>query len=169
MDRSTLRTLAARISVALLMATLGALSVSVGAEDLRVGTWQLVKRQLPDGTVLTPPKVGGMYSVSPGSIVHHNVFWTTPEGKPASVGGIIKYQMGDQELIGTRLFGAFDDGSGKGVVYAPYGETKRVPVKREGNKISYQHPFDPPFIVIDGDTTTATLEGAFIDTWERVK
>ena len=75
----------------------------------------------------------------------------------------------DTDLSQTRLFGALDMGDGKPVVYATPGETKRVPIKREGGRISYQLPFDPPFVVIDGDKLTATLEGAFIDTWERMK
>jgi hypothetical protein len=30
-------------------------------------------------------------------------------------------------------------------------------------------PFDPPSVVYEGDKLTATLEGAFVDYWERLK
>ena len=67
------------------------------------------------------------------------------------------------------MFNAFDDGSGKPAVYGAAGETKHAPVKREGGRVSFQLPFDPPFVVIDGDKLTATAEGLFTDYWERVK
>ena len=139
------------------------------AEGIRAGTWQLVKRQLPDGTTLTAPDVGGMYTIHPSGIYHLNVFWKTPEGKPVSTSSITQHKYSETELSVTRLFGALDDGSGKPVLYGSPSETKRVPVKREGGRISYQLPFDPPFLVIDGDKMTATLEGVFVDTWERMK
>jgi hypothetical protein len=139
------------------------------AEDIRAGTWQLVKRQLPDGTTLTSPNVGGMFTVHPSGVYHVNIFWKTPDGKWASNSNITQFKYSESDLSQTRLFGALDMGNGNPVVYVAPGETKRVPVKREGGRISYQHPLDPPFIVIDGDTLTATLEGVFIDTWERMK
>jgi hypothetical protein len=30
-------------------------------------------------------------------------------------------------------------------------------------------PFNEPAVVIEGDKMTATLEGAFVDYWERVR
>jgi len=54
-------------------------------------------------------------------------------------------------------------------VYTVGGETKRAPVTRQGAQVSYQHPIDPPYVVREGDKLTATLEGAFIDYWERVR
>jgi len=139
------------------------------ADEVLAGTWRLVKRQLPDGRTLSAPEIGGMASRSPTGRSHHSVFWKTSDGKPASVSGIITYEYGDKEITATRHFSAFDDGSGKPIVYATPEETRRVALKREGSKLSYQHPFDPPFIVIDGDSMTATLQGAFVDYWERIK
>ena len=144
-------------------------STSQAAEEIRAGTWQLVKRQLPDGAVLTSPNVGGMFTVHPSGVYHVNIFWKTPDGKWASNSNITQFKYSDTDLSQTRLFGALDMGNSNAVVYTTPGESKRVSIKREGGRISYQHPFDPPFIVIDGDTLTATLEGVFIDTWERMK
>ena len=128
-----------------------------------------LKRQLQDGAALTPERRGGMFTVLPNGVYHLNVFWKTPDGKPASVSSIIEFNWSETELTATRQFSVLDDGSGKPVLYGAPGETKRVPVKREGGRISYQHPFDPPFVEIEGDTLTATFEGAFVDYWERVK
>ena len=139
------------------------------AEPAFAGTWQLVKRKLPDGTILTPPSVGGMSTTTALGLNHLNVFWHTPNGKAASVSSITQYEWSDTELTATRLFSAFDDGSGKGVAYAASAETKRAPVRRDGTRISYQHPFDPPALVFEGDKMTATAEGLFVDYWERSK
>ena len=139
------------------------------ADNPATGSWQLVKRKLPDGTIQTSPVVGGMSTTTTSGVNHKNVFWQTPDGKRASISSIAAFKWSDTELSVTSMFSAFDDGSGKPAAYGVAGETKRAPVKREGGRVSYQHPFDPPFVVIDGDKMTATAEGLFTDYWERVK
>jgi hypothetical protein len=47
------------------------------------GTWKLVMRKLPDGATQAPPAVLGAYTAHNG-LENLNVFWPTPEGKPAS-------------------------------------------------------------------------------------
>ena len=149
---------------------LGLMSTSTFAADVpATGSWQLVKRKLPDGTIQIPPVVGGMSTTTASGVNHKNVFWQTPDGKHASISSIAAFKWSDTELSVTSMFNAFDDGSGKPMAYGAAGETKRAPVKREGGRVSYQHPFDPPFVVIDGDKMTATAEGLFTDYWERVK
>lgn len=132
------------------------------------GTWRLVKRVLPDGTVLTPPAVHGMGTAING-IRHLNVFWQTPDGKPASYGVIAKYRLTANTYTETTLASAFDDGSGGPVARGVNGDTKSVPVTREGGRITYKLPFDPPAVTYEGDTLTATMEGIFVDHWERLK
>lgn len=39
----------------------------------------------------------------------------------------------------------------------------------KGKRIEYKMPFDPPSVVIEGNTITATGEGMFVDTWEKVR
>lgn len=41
-------------------------------------TFRLVERQLPDGTIQTPPTVAGMWMMVTGHR-HLNVFWHTPD------------------------------------------------------------------------------------------
>lgn len=140
---------------------------TVHAGDIE-GTWRLVKRVLPDGTVLTPPAVHGMGTAINGTR-HLNVFWQTPDGKPASYGVISKYRLSANTYTETTLASAFDDGSGGPVAHGVNGETKSVPVNRSGGRLSYQLPFDPPAVAYEGDSLTATMEGLFVDHWERVK
>lgn len=149
-----------------LLLTLAAVSLSF-ADELD-GTWRLVKRQLPDGTILTPPTVVGLSTVYNG-LRHTNVFWHTPDGKPASINVIAEVKLTASKYTETLLAQAVDDGSGNPVAYNLSGETKSVPAKRQGSRVSFKMPFDPPSVVIDGDTRTATLEGVFVDYWERVK
>jgi hypothetical protein len=132
------------------------------------GTYRLVMRKLTDGTVLTPPAVQGMGAFKNG-VYQLIVFWHTPDGKPASLASLSKWEWSETEVAAKPLVTIFDDGSGKLPVYAVGGETKRVPVTRQGQRVSHQHPIDPVFMVWDGDKETATLDGVFTDYWERVK
>jgi hypothetical protein len=81
------------------------------AEDIRAGTWQLVKRQLPDGTVLISANVGGMFTVHPSGVYHVNIFWKTPDGKWASNSNITQFKYSETDLSQTLLFGALDMGN----------------------------------------------------------
>ncbi len=132
------------------------------------GTWQLVLRVLPDGTAQRPPTVMGRGTAGHG-MRHLNVFWRTPEGNPASYSLIAEYGLSEREYTETVLFSVFDEGNGNPPAYNLSGETRSMPVTRQGTRISYQLPFDPPSVVYDGDKLTATLGGAFVDYWERVR
>jgi hypothetical protein len=158
---SVLRSLIASLTISL------TLCLSAYAENPD-GTYRLVMRKLSDGTVLTPPAVQGMGTFKNG-MYQLIVFWRTPDGKPASVSSISKWEWSETEVAATPLVVIFDDGSGKLPTYAVGGETKRVPVTRQGRRVSHQHPIDPVFMVWEGDKETATLEGVFVDHWERVK
>ena len=137
------------------------------AEDID-GTWKLVMRKLPDGTVQMPPTVQGRFTIKNG-VQQLVVFWPTPEGKPASLSEIDRVELSETEIAATAVLVIFDDGGGKPPVYTVGGETKRSPVTRQGGRVSYQHPVHPPFVVREGDKITATLEGVFVDYWEKVQ
>jgi hypothetical protein len=136
------------------------------AQELE-GTWKLVMRKLSDGTTLTPPAVLGVATMNKG-MRQIAVFWHTPEGKPASYSGMSSVKMTGTEWTETLLFGVLDDGSGKAPAYNLTGDSKTVPVTREGPRIAFKLPFEPVSSVIEGDKWTATLEG-FVDYWERVR
>jgi len=162
---SRLASAANRCCLALILSFCVALIAHAGDID---GTWRLVKRVLPDGTVLTPPAVQGM-GTAIGGLRHLNVFWQTPDGKPASIGVISRYRLTANAYTETLLAAYFDDGSGNPVAYNLSGETRSARVDRQGERISYKLPFDPPSVVYEGDRLTATLEGAFVDHWQRMQ
>ena len=39
----------------------------------------------------------------------------------------------------------------------------------EDGRIQFKLPFDPPTLVFEGDTITATAPSLFVDIWEKVK
>jgi hypothetical protein len=151
-----------------LVAVLVLLSCGLAQAQEVEGAWKLTMRKLPDGTTLTPPAVQGAV-VLQGGILTRVIFWHTPEGKQASVSRVSTYKMSPAEYTETFLFSALDDGSGKAPVYNQTPETKSTPVTREGGRIAFKLPFDPPSVVIEGDKWTATAEGRFVDYFERAR
>ena len=151
----------------LALAALVLLAPFAQAQELD-GTWKIVMRKLPDGTTLAPSAVVGVYTIHHG-LQNLNVFWHTPEGKPASYARVSTYKMSDTDYSETVLFIAFDDGSGKPPTYNLTGNTETTPVTHQGSHISFKMPFGEPSAVFEGDKFTATLEGQFVDYWERVR
>jgi hypothetical protein len=145
-----------------------ALSVSVAYADNPEGTYRLVTRTLADGTVLTPPAVQGMGTFKNG-VYQLTLFWRTPEGTTAALSRLAEWRWSETEVAATPLALMFDDGSGKPPIYEWGGETRRVPVMREGSRVSHPHPLDPVYMMWDGDKETATIEGVLVDHWERVR
>jgi hypothetical protein len=139
------------------------------AQELE-GSWRLVMRKLPDGTTQTPPAVLGAYTIYKG-LQNLNVFWHTPDGKPAFVSRISTYKLSGTEYTATLLVLALDDGSGKPTTYNLTGATESTQVTREGGRLAFKLPFGEPSLVVEGDKVTATAEGQFgkfVDYWERV-
>jgi hypothetical protein len=151
-----------------LVAALVLLSCSLAQAQDFEGAWKLAARKLPNGTTLTPPAVQGAIMCQSG-VWTRVVFWHTSEGKPASVSAISTYKFAPAEYTETLLFSASDDGSGKPPAYSQTPQTKSTPVTREGGRLTFKLPFDPPSVVIEGDKIMATAENLFIDYWERVR
>jgi hypothetical protein len=132
------------------------------------GTWKLVMRKLSDGTTQTPP-------TAQGAATWHNglrtlvVYGHTPEGKPWCLSLISSYKISGTEWTETRLLSVNDDPGGKGPVYNQTTETKTTPVTRDGPRIAFKPAFEPVSYAFEGDKWTATLEGVFVDYWERVR
>jgi hypothetical protein len=136
------------------------------AQELE-STWKLAMRKLPDGTTMVPPAVQGAITWHNG-LLQRIVFWHTPEGKLTSFSGVSTYKISGTDYSETLLFSVLDDGSGKAPAYNLTTETKSASVTREGGRIAFKLPFDPPSVVIEDMKMTATAEGQFVDYWERV-
>jgi hypothetical protein len=126
----------------------------------------MLQRKLPDGATQVPPAVLGASTVH-YNLENLNVFWYTPEGEPASFSRISTFKMSDTDYTETLLCTAFDDGSGKAPVYNLTGGTESAPLTRQGSRIAFKLPFGEPSVVLEGDKLMATMEGQFVDYWER--
>jgi hypothetical protein len=141
-----------------------------------VGTWKLVSRKMPDGTTVTPPMCQGLQTFTK-TMRNFNVCWVDGTGKHFSYSVISTYQLTDKEYTENLMYSCMNDEigvmkdkpAGGGPTYVTKSESKTVPVTVDGSKISFKLPFDPPQAVFDGNTLTATLEGGFVDTWERIR
>jgi hypothetical protein len=132
------------------------------------GAWKLTMRKLPDGTTVVPPAVQGTITWHNG-LLQRIVFWHTPEGKLTSFSGASTYKISGTDYSETLLFSVLDDGNGKGPAYNLTTETKSASVTREGGRIAFKLPFDPPSVVIEDKKMIATAESKFVDYWEQVR
>jgi hypothetical protein len=133
------------------------------------GTYQLVSRKLPDGTVQSPPHIMGALTYTK-THRNFNVIWRDAQGKFFSYSLVSTYGLTPTEYSETILFSILNDQiSGKEIVYNLSRPTQSVPAKVEGKRIQFKLPFDPPSAVFEGDKMTATAEGQFVDGWEKVQ
>lgn len=138
------------------------------SESPMEGTWVFVSSTLPDGTVLKPPQIRGLMTLDDGWR-NFNVYSQNKEGMVFTYSVISKYTVTDSTWTETMLFSSlFDEANEQPFDYTSDEETQTVPIKRDGMKMIIDFPFDPPTITFEGDKLTATLEGEFVDVWERI-
>jgi hypothetical protein len=144
-------------------------ALSAGAQTPSIeGTYQLVSRKLPDGTVLKPPDIMGLFTYTK-THRNFNIVIKDATGKFYSYSLVSTYTLTPTAYSETRLFSILNDQvGGKDIVYDLSGKTQSVPVKMAGGRIEFKPPFDPPALVFEGNRMTATLEGGFVDVWEKV-
>ena len=157
----------ALLGILVVMTWLLALSAAAQTPSIE-GTYQLVSRTLPNGTVLKPPDIMGLFTYTK-THRNFNIVIKDATGKFYSYSLVSTYKLTPTEYSETRLFSILNDQvGGKDIVYDFSGKTQSVPVKMEGGRIEFKPPFDPPALVFEGNRMTATLEGGFVDVWEKV-
>jgi hypothetical protein len=144
-------------------------TVSVPAQAPSIeGTYQLVSRKLPDGTMQSPPDIIGLLTYAK-SHRNFNILWKDAQGKLFSYSLVSTYNLTPAEYSETILFSILNDQiGGKDIVYDLSRPTQTAPVKVEGGRLQFKLPFDPPAVVFEGGKMTATAEGRFVDVWEKV-
>ena len=133
------------------------------------GTYQLVSRKLPDGTMLHPPVLMGLCTYTKS---HRNFNFVRKDaaGKFNSYSLVSTYKLTATEYSETLLFSILNEQIfGKDIVYDLSGKTQSVPVTMEGGRLQFKPPFDPLVVLVfEGNKITATLEGRWVDVWEKV-
>lgn len=151
-----------------LVGAVALLAVSVSAQDQNIeGTYKLISRQLPDGTILRSPEIMGLCTYTK-THRNFNIVWKDSSGKFFSQSIVSTYTLTANEYTETLLSSILNDQiGGKDIVYDLSEKTLSVPVKREGGSIQFKLPFEPPSLVFEGDKITATGQGG-LDVWQRV-
>ncbi len=155
------------LGVLVVMALLFAISASAQTPSIE-GTYKLISRKLPDGTMLSPPDIMGLFTYTK---THRsfNIVQKDAAGKFRSFTVVSTYKLTATEYSETLLFSILHDQiGGKEIVYDLSGKTQSVPVKMEGGRIQFKPPFDPPSLVFEGNKITATRDGR-VDVWEKVQ
>ena len=134
------------------------------------GTYKLISRQLPDGTMLRPPEIMGL-STNTKSHRNFNVVQKDATGKIASFSSVSTYTLTATEFRETVLFSIRTDQiGGKDIVYDLSGQTRSAPVTVEGGRLQFKSPFTQRSIVFEGHKWTSTAENnANVDIWEKVE
>lgn len=137
------------------------------------GTYQLVRRELPDGTVQHPPAVKGIITFTK-QIRNFSVVWKDDQGRFYSECYVARYTLTDQEYTETSDYLIVDDQiGGKGISYDLSNNTAKSPVSIEGERITFAlpQPFEKALSItveFEGTTLKATGKDLFIDYWEKV-
>ena len=153
--------------VLVVMALLFAISASAQAPRIE-GTYKILSRKLPDSTMLSPPDIMGLFTFTKTHI-NFNIVLKDATGKFSSYSVVSTYKLTATEYSETRLFSILNDQiGGKEIVYDLSGKIQSAPVKMEGERIEFKHPFEPLTLVFEGNKITATAEGIFVDVWEKV-
>jgi len=134
------------------------------------GTYTLISRQFPDGTMLRPPDVMGLWTYTK---THRNlnVIRKDATGKFASFSLMSTYTLTATEYSETVLFSIRTDQiGGKDIVYDLSGQTRSAPVTVDGGRIQFTLPFELRALVFEGNKVTATAaNNANVDIWEKVE
>jgi len=137
------------------------------------GTYQLVRRELPDGTVQYPPAVKGMITFT-REFRNFSVVWKDEEGRFYSEAYVARYTLTEEEYAETQEYLIRNDQiGGKGISYDLSSTAAKTPVTVEGGRVKFDLPqaFESALSItaeFEGNTFRATGKDAFIDYWEKV-
>lgn len=137
------------------------------------GTYQLVKRELPDGAVQHSPVVMGTVTFTK-ELRNFSVVWKDDDSKFYSECYVARYSLTDKDYTETSEYLIVDDQiGGNGISYDLTKTTATSEVSIEGRRISFALPqsFEQALSItleFDGDSLKATGKDLFVDYWEKV-
>ncbi len=138
-----------------------------------VGTYRLIRRELPDGTVQLPPIVKGMFTYTK-EFRNFSVVWQDDQRKFYSECYVARSTLTDTEYSETAEYLMSDNQiQRKGIDYDLSNSTAKSPVLYEGTRIRFAlpQPFEKALSItveLEGQKLTATAKDQFIDYWEMV-
>ncbi len=126
------------------------------------GIYVLQSRELPDGTVLTPPAVAGVYILSDG-YMSLNRAAKDKDGNVTSRSAVGTYKISGSTYSLELIYNAVNDGTGIKYDFDKKSGSSEM-VMADGN-VEMQIP---PFENLYG-SFTAMSRGNYIDRWKKVK
>jgi hypothetical protein len=133
------------------------------------GTYRLISRQLPDGTIKSSPDVLGLLSFTK---THRNlqVVWKAANGILCSYSLASTYSFTPAKYTEKILFTSLNDyTTGQKIAFDLVKRNQTVQIISAAEIDPAKTPFEPPTMVIDGNRIITTAEGMFIDEWERIE
>ncbi len=137
------------------------------------GTYRLVRRELPDGTVQVPPDVKGMLTYTK-EFRNFGVVWKNEKDKFYSENYVARYTLTDKEYTETPEYLIVDDQiGGNGISYDLSNTTAKSPVSLEAGRIRFDlpQPFEKALSItveFNGAELKATGKNLFTDYWVKV-
>jgi len=137
------------------------------------GTYRLVRRELPDGTVQLPPLLKGLYTYTK-EFRNFSIVWQDERGKFYSECYAARYHLTETEYAEVQEYLFVNDQiGGRGIRYDLANTTASSPVSIEGGRIRFALPqiFERALditVEFEGDKLKATGKDLFVDTWEKV-
>jgi hypothetical protein len=154
-------------AAAVLAAVLSGIALAAKEPDLQ-GNYLLVKRDLPDGSSVAPPKVVGFMTFT-RKYRNMNVAWKEKDGKMVSLSYLAEYSVADRKYCETPLYWMQNNLMADGISYTPPGEKNDCSaVTFDAGATVVALKGEPVAIRLAGDDLIATAKGMFVDHWKRV-
>jgi hypothetical protein len=134
-----------------------------------VGTYELVKRVLPDGTEVLPPAIAGLYTMTHGRR-NFNVAWTYKNGSQGSLSIVATYTLsGGKYCQKVKAWLQNNEGKPGFSNELPAAANACTPVTVEDGKVMFQEPAGGPMLTFDKDGLMSTIAGIFVDYWQKLR
>ena len=133
------------------------------------GSYLLVARDLPDGTTLEPPEIFGLMTFTDG-LRHFHIYAPGADGGLNTTSHVAEYNLDDARYTQTTLYSVTNDEAAGGLSYTLTADPGTAPVTLGSGTIQFDEVGDGgPTLVFTDNGLTATLEGAFVDHWEKME
>lgn len=161
------------------LAVLGALVVSAvgcnpaGAAPYSAasidGTYQLVRRVLPNGKQVRPPDVMAIYTLSHGQF-SLNLFFKNPDGALASESTIGRYTFSGAEYCEWIAYTTRNNLDRPGVTNAPPKVAQHcAPVALKNGRYEFSPPGEGVTMSVGAEGFDAKIDGGGVDYWTKVR